>query len=169
LERIFSDIKIVFYNAALNYGYAIIRAAIARTLCSYGFLPAFGLFHRNELNSFNLADDLIEPYRPLLDAHVLRHYPQERQENEMDGVRDLTSQDKANLVMFLHQDITLTTHKGLDGACTVLAGIEATVISLSQVVQGSIKFPEENDSLVMPKIASLAKDVFLVESGELPS
>lgn len=58
------------YNAALNYGYAILRGHIARTLAVYGFTPALGLHHRSELNSFNLADDLIEPFRPLVDLAV---------------------------------------------------------------------------------------------------
>src|SRR5699024_7526818 len=48
-------------NAALNYGYSIIRAALARQLVAYGFLTAFGLHHRSEQNHFNLADDLLEP------------------------------------------------------------------------------------------------------------
>lgn len=57
-------------NAALNYGYAIIRAAVARSVSVYGLLPCLGLHHRSELNSFNLADDLIEPFRPLVDRVV---------------------------------------------------------------------------------------------------
>jgi len=59
-------------NAALNYGYAILRGCIARNLAVYGFLPAFGLHHRSALNQFNLADDLIEPFRPLVDLFVAR-------------------------------------------------------------------------------------------------
>ena len=54
-------------NSALNYGYAILRGSMARYLTVYGFLPAFGIHHRSELNSFNLADDLMEPFRPLID------------------------------------------------------------------------------------------------------
>lgn len=57
-------------NAALNYGYAILRGYIARTLASYGFLPQLGLNHKSELNAFNLADDLIEPFRPVVDCYV---------------------------------------------------------------------------------------------------
>lgn len=57
-------------NAALNYGYAILRAAIARELVQFGFIPALGVHHCSELNAFNLADDLIEPFRPFVDAHV---------------------------------------------------------------------------------------------------
>ena len=116
-----------FHNAALNYGYAVVRAAIARTLTGYGFLPAFGLFHHNEQNAFNLADDLIEPYRPLIDAGVMELYPQEPD-------RDLEPGDKGSLVALLHKDVALTSHSAEDGRCTVLAAIETTVSSLSGIV-----------------------------------
>ena len=58
-------------NAALNYGYAIIRGMIARTLVMYGFEPSIGIFHHSQLNNFNLADDFIECFRPVVDLYVL--------------------------------------------------------------------------------------------------
>lgn len=58
------------YNAALNYGYSIIRGAIARTIVSYGYLPFLGIHHKNELNNYNLVDDFIEPFRPIVDLWV---------------------------------------------------------------------------------------------------
>ncbi len=57
-------------NVALNYGYAILRGAVARSLVAYGLLPTFGVFHRSELNAYNLADDMIEPLRPMVDMVV---------------------------------------------------------------------------------------------------
>lgn len=57
-------------NAALNYGYTIIRSAVARTLVMYGFNAALGVNHCNQLNSFNLADDFMEPFRPIVDLWV---------------------------------------------------------------------------------------------------
>lgn len=57
-------------NAALNYGYTIVRSAVARTLVMYGFNTTLGVNHCNELNSFNLADDFIEPFRPIVDLWV---------------------------------------------------------------------------------------------------
>lgn len=57
-------------NACLNYGYAILRGAVARNLVIRGLEPCMGIFHHNELNQFNLADDLMEPYRPLVDLFV---------------------------------------------------------------------------------------------------
>jgi CRISP-associated protein Cas1 len=58
-------------NAALNYGYAIVRAIVARAQVSYGLLPAFGIHHHNELNAFNLTDDMMEAFRPFIDKMVL--------------------------------------------------------------------------------------------------
>lgn len=59
-------------NVRLNYGYAVLRGCIARYLAVYGFLPSLGLHHRSTLNAFNLADDLIEPFRPVVDLLVVR-------------------------------------------------------------------------------------------------
>jgi len=83
-------------NAALNYGYAILRGSIARTLAAYGFLPALGLHHRSELNAFNLADDLIEPFRPLIDLLVFR---------EISSEDELTPTVKRGLFNSLNLDI----------------------------------------------------------------
>lgn len=58
-------------NSALNYGYTVMRSAVARAVVLYGWLPQLGLFHHNELNAFNLADDFIEPFRPLVDLLVV--------------------------------------------------------------------------------------------------
>lgn len=57
-------------NLALNYGYAIVRAAVARSVAAKGFIPTLGIHHRNIYNPFNLADDFMEPYRPLIDDWV---------------------------------------------------------------------------------------------------
>lgn len=57
-------------NGALNYGYAILRGAVARNLSVHGLEPCLGIWHHSELNQYNLADDLMEPYRPLVDLFV---------------------------------------------------------------------------------------------------
>lgn len=59
-----------FFNSALNYGYAIVRAATARALISAGMQPALGVFHRGRSNPFCLADDVMEPLRPMVDDCV---------------------------------------------------------------------------------------------------
>ncbi len=57
-------------NACLNYGYAILRAAIARAICATGLHPALGIHHCNQYNAMQLADDLVEPLRPMVDTVV---------------------------------------------------------------------------------------------------
>ena len=84
-------------NSALNYGYAIIRGCVARHLAVYGFIPALGLHHKSGLNSFNLADDIMEPFRPVIDLLVSSIEPDE------DG--DLTPKLKRMLFNSLNLDI----------------------------------------------------------------
>lgn len=114
-------------NALLNYGYAIIRAALAKSLVSYGFVTALGLHHHNEQNSFNLADDLIEPFRPLLDHYCLTFSTDE--ESETEGIE---RKDKVQLISFLHKDIATVDTNGEVTHRTVLAACEAIVVSLQQ-------------------------------------
>ena len=57
-------------NALLNYGYTVLRAATARAVVAAGMHPTIGLFHSNRGNAFALADDLMEPFRPLVDCAV---------------------------------------------------------------------------------------------------
>jgi CRISP-associated protein Cas1 len=67
-------------NSFLNYGYAVVRAAIARAIVAAGLLPSLGLHHRNRSNAFCLADDLIEPLRPLVDDRVRELHRQGHEE-----------------------------------------------------------------------------------------
>lgn len=60
-------------NRLLNYGYAVLRAVMGRAICAAGLHPSLGVHHHNRENSFCLADDLMEPYRPLIDAAVVEH------------------------------------------------------------------------------------------------
>lgn len=59
-------------NFCINYVYQIIRSKISQEIVSLGFIPAIGVFHRSEYNSYNLADDFIEPFRPIVDLYVYR-------------------------------------------------------------------------------------------------
>lgn len=59
-------------NAQLNYGYAVVRAIVARAICAAGLHPSLGLYHHNRYDTFCLADDLMEPLRPVVDAAVVR-------------------------------------------------------------------------------------------------
>lgn len=58
-------------NAFMDYSYSIVRGYISRTLVAYGFLPSLGIHHRNEYNNFNLSDDFIEPFRPIIDNFII--------------------------------------------------------------------------------------------------
>ena len=58
-------------NAALNYGYSLLLSSFNREICANGYLTQLGLFHDNRFNPFNLASDLMEPFRPLVDRRVL--------------------------------------------------------------------------------------------------
>ncbi|PUZ29377.1 type II CRISPR-associated endonuclease Cas1 [Chitinophaga parva] len=57
-------------NNLLNYGYAVLRAVVARSIVGSGLLPTLGIFHRNQYNAYCLADDIMEPYRPYVDMIV---------------------------------------------------------------------------------------------------
>lgn len=93
-------------NSALNYGYAVIRGYVARTLAIFGFNPAMGIHHTNELNAFNLADDFMEVFRPVVDLFVITHISAEKTE--------LTTQDKAKLLGMLHLDMRMgINHKAV--------------------------------------------------------
>ena len=66
----FKSKKIYAINAALNYTYSIVRSVIIKYIIASGFIPYLGIFHKSKTNPFNLADDIIEPFRPMVDYHV---------------------------------------------------------------------------------------------------
>lgn len=109
-------------NAALDYGYAVLRGAIARALVAHGLHPTVGLFHDSEQNAFNLADDLIEPFRPLVDLHVARHRSPEE--------GDLFPEYKQALVALLNVDVGMP-----QGRMSMLSAIEYAVESLVRVYE----------------------------------
>ena len=121
-------------NNLLNYGYTILRAAVARGLMGSGLLPAFGVFHRNRSNAFPLADDMMEPYRPYVDEIVYHLY-----EN---GVDHLDKDVKAQIVRLLFSD---THFKNVTRPMDI--GITFSCASLAKFFAGTDKklnFPEIN-------------------------
>ena len=72
-----------FPNNYLNYGYAILRAAMARALVGSGLLPTLGIHHHNKYNAYCLADDLMEPYRPFIDDEVIEYISTNPDEKEL--------------------------------------------------------------------------------------
>jgi CRISPR-associated protein Cas1 len=91
-------------NGFLNYGYAVVRASIARAIVAAGLLPSLGIHHRNRSNAFCLADDLMEPYRPLVDDRV--------REMARQGYDGLNQPAKAELLGILTQPMQLGEQSG---------------------------------------------------------
>lgn len=116
----------VWTNAALDYGYAVLRGAIARGLVAHGLHPTVGLFHDSEQNAFNLADDLIEPFRPLVDLHVAKHSALQES--------GLIPADKQALVALLNIDVAMP-----QGKMSVLSAIEYAVESLARLYEDEAK------------------------------
>ncbi len=71
-EEFHRDFEAEGVNACLNYGYAVLRAIVARALCGAGLHPGLGLHHHNRYDPFCLADDLMEPFRPIVDRVVAK-------------------------------------------------------------------------------------------------
>lgn len=121
-------------NSAMNYAYAIIRGLIARSIVCYGLEPSLGMFHHSELNSFNLADDLIEVFRPLVDLYVASHFDIA----EVDS--DLTPQIKRDLFNIINYDMSVKGDKRIISNC-----IDMIVYSYSGAIQGNrtdLELPE---------------------------
>jgi CRISPR-associated protein Cas1 len=72
IEKFYRDRNGLPPNNLLNYGYAILRAIVARALVSSGLLPTLGIHHHNRYNAYCLADDIMEPYRPFVDELVYK-------------------------------------------------------------------------------------------------
>lgn len=121
-------------NNLLNYGYAILRAAVARALIGSGLYPAFGVFHRSRYNAFPLADDVMEPYRPFVDEIVYHLY--------YDGaISELDNQAKGKLLRVLFSDVKMgKITRPLENALSL------TTASLLKVFKGEI------DRLSLPMI-----------------
>jgi len=122
-------------NAALNYGYAIFRSFIAKTLVAYGLEPSVGIHHKNQLNAFNLADDIIEPFRPIVDNYVLKNYREW-------GEGFLTAQ-KAELVLLLNCSVTVDGKRHSAANATELA--VQSIISSFENDEVKLKLPELNE------------------------
>lgn len=104
-------------NVLLNYGYAMLRAAVARAIVGSGLFPAIGIHHHHRLNAFPLADDLMEPFRPFVDETVY--------DLAMRGRTELTRETKGVLINVLYAD---TRHTDLTRPLSV--GLSFTTASL---------------------------------------
>jgi CRISP-associated protein Cas1 len=110
-------------NGLLNYGYAVVRAALARSCAGSGLLPAFGIHHRSRTNPFNLVDDLIEPFRPVVDRMArARAISDERDE--------LDVEDRRHMAGILNENISIGEER-----LTILAATEAVATSLVRAIE----------------------------------
>lgn len=122
-------------NAHLNYGYAILRAIVARALVGSGLLPTLGIHHSNKYNAYCLADDIMEPYRPFCDLIVYRMVKNEEITDD-----DLSKEHKAKLLSIATVDVMIDGKKS-----PLMVGLPRTSNSLFECFDGSrrkIIYPE---------------------------
>lgn len=122
-------------NNLLNYGYMVMRAAVARALCSAGLHPSIGLHHCNKYNTFCLADDCLEPFRGFVESKVKQIC-----ETQI-AIDELTQELKAQLLEILYQEITIGDMSG-----PLMVGLHRTAASLSRCFAG------EQKEMDLPKI-----------------
>lgn len=114
-------------NNFLNYGYAILRAATARALSGSGLLNTLGIHHKNKYNAFALADDIMEPFRPIVDEKVhflILNYDEETLNTEL----------KSELLQILTETVYFKDEK-----TTLMVALQKTAASLQQCYTGSRK------------------------------
>jgi len=116
-------------NNMLNYGYTVVRAAVARALCSAGLLPSLGIHHRNRYNAFCLADDLVEPFRGFVESKVRDIF------QDSGPVDDLDQPTKARLLEVLYEEVNIAEFKG-----PLMVGLHRTAASLQRCFVGEQKF-----------------------------
>jgi CRISPR-associated protein Cas1 len=107
-------------NNLLNYGYAILRAVVARALVASGLLPTLGIHHHNRYNAYCLADDIMEPYRPFVDLLVI---------HEVDSGRDLTlsKEAKQKLLQIPALDVVINRQRS-----PLMIAVQQTAASLAK-------------------------------------
>ncbi|WP_420723552.1 type II CRISPR-associated endonuclease Cas1 [Hwanghaeella sp. LZ110] len=113
-------------NAALNYGYTVLRAATARSILAAGLHPSLSVHHKSRGDALRLADDLMEPFRPYIDLTVHRMLEPDTEE--------LTRDMKAKLAAVLTLDL-----EGPRGARPLQSCLDALVVSLAQIYTGEQK------------------------------
>ncbi len=121
-------------NNLLNYGYAILRAVVARSIVASGMLPTLGIFHKNQYNAYCLADDIMEPYRPFVDKVVLNIV------NLNGNFLELTPGMKKDLLHIPAMDVMINKEKS-----PLMVAVQKTTASLSKCFEGKqrrIEYPE---------------------------
>ena len=122
-------------NNLLNYGYAVLRAGITRALVGSGLLPVIGIHHSNKYNSFCLADDIMEPYRPFVDLMTMAVI-----ERHTEIPSDLTPQIKGELLQILTMDCCFQRNRR-----PLMIALSQTTASLVRCIKAEaqkIDYPE---------------------------
>ena len=133
-RRFFRDRDGVPPNNLLNYGYAILRAVVARALVGSGLLPTLGIHHHNRYNAYCLADDIMEPYRPYVDELVFRLA------DGSEGDCELTKDLKAQLLTIPTLDVKIGGKRS-----PLMVAVGQTTASLYKCFAGEIRkiaYPE---------------------------
>lgn len=112
-------------NNLLNYGYAILRAIVARALVSSGLLTTLGIHHRNKYNAFCLADDIMEPYRPYVDRLVMQLY------DKYPDCEELTKELKTELLQIPILDVIISNKRS-----PLMLAVSTTTSSLQKCYAG---------------------------------
>lgn len=125
----------IYPNNILNYGYAILRAVVARALVSSGMLPTLGIHHHNRYNAYCLADDIMEPYRPYVDEIVFAIV------KEFDGKeQDMTKDIKAKLLSIPTTEVVINGKRS-----PLMVAASQTTASLYRCFNGELRriaYPE---------------------------
>jgi len=141
-QRLFDDFRrqdeADLRNAMLNYGYAILRAGVARALVAAGLLPAFGVHHAGAQNAFNLADDLLEVLRPLTDWIVFLLSDQGRHPCNVELTRD----QRQRLAGVMTETLVIEGEQ-----MNVLPAVDRMVASLVRALTD-----QKAETLVLPKV-----------------
>jgi len=115
-------------NNLLNYGYAILRAIVARSLCGSGLWPALGIHHKSKYNSFCLADDIMEPYRPYVDQLVCQII------DEPEDYSELSADIKRKLLVIPALDVHIDSERS-----PLMVAMQRTTASLARCLAGESK------------------------------
>ena len=118
-------------NGLLNYGYTVLRATTARAVIAAGLHPSIGLHHSNDGNAMRLVDDLMEPFRPMIDLKIWQL--------QRNGEKEVNPETKRALVRTLYDDMQTAS-----GATPVMVCVQKLCTSLAQVYLG------ERDKLELP-------------------
>ncbi|MBO4587381.1 MAG: type II CRISPR-associated endonuclease Cas1 [Bacteroidales bacterium] len=127
-EKFVRDRSGMWPNAMLNYGYAILRAVVARALVSSGLLPTLGIHHHNRYNAYCLADDVMEPYRPYVDRLVMKLMDKYQETDE------ITTDIKRDLLTIPTLEVVIGGQRS-----PLMVAVSSTTASLAKCYSGELR------------------------------